>query len=54
MSSASSYGAHGGSGVVILRLLTSQYTGVFTGGPTVTADGGDTIIKFTGTGTYTA
>jgi len=44
----------GGSGVVILRVLTSQYTGTTTGSPTVTTDGSHKVIKFTGTGTYTA
>ena len=46
--------ADGGSGVVILRLLTSDYTGTSTGSPTVTTDGSYKVIKFTGTGTYTA
>jgi len=44
----------GGTGVVILRIATAEYTGTVTGSPTVTTDGSDTIIKFTGTGTYTA
>jgi len=44
----------GGSGVVILRLPTSQYTGTTTGSPTVSQSGTDTIIKFTGDGSYTA
>ena len=42
-----------GSGVVIIRIPTSKYSGVTTGSPTVTTDGSDTIIKFTGSGTYT-
>jgi hypothetical protein len=46
-------GGHGGDGIVILRMLTSVYTGVYTGSPTVTPDGSYTVIKFTGTGTYT-
>ena len=45
---------HGGSGVVILRMATSDYTGTTTGSPTVTTDGSDTIIKFTSSGTYSA
>ena len=44
----------GGDGVVILRIATASYTGTVTGSPTVSTDGTDTIIKFTGTGTYTA
>ena len=42
----------GGSGVIILRLLTSDYSGSTTGSPTVTTSGNDTILKFTGSGTY--
>ena len=44
----------GGSGVVILRVATANYSGTTTGSPTVTTDGTDTVIKFTGSGTYTA
>jgi len=44
----------GGSGVVILRVATADYSGTTTGSPTVTTDGTDTIIKFTGSGSYTA
>ena len=44
----------GGSGIVILRVATADYSGTTTGSPTVTTDGADTIIKFTGNGTYTA
>ena len=42
----------GGSGVVILRMNTSDYSGSTTGSPTVTTDGTDTILTFTGSGTY--
>ena len=42
----------GGSGVVILRLATSEYSGTTTGSPTVTTDGDYTILKYTGSGTY--
>lgn len=47
-------GGAGGSGVVILRTLTSNYSGTTTGSPTVTTDGDYTVIKFTASGTYTA
>ena len=43
----------GGSGIVILRMATSDYSGTTTGSPTVTTDGSDTILEFTGNGTYT-
>jgi hypothetical protein len=45
---------NGGSGVSILRILTSIYTGLVTGSPTVTTDGLYTVLKFTSSGTYTA
>ncbi len=47
-------GGNGGSGVVILRLLTSQYSGTTTGSPTVTTDGSHTVLTYTSSGTYTA
>ena len=49
-----SYAAAGGSGIVILRMPTSKYSGTTTGSPTVTTDGSDTILTYTGSGTYTA
>ena len=45
-------GGSGGSGVVILKVPTFKYSGTTTGSPTVTTDGTDTIIKFTGSGSY--
>jgi hypothetical protein len=45
-------GGQGGSGIVILRLPTADYSGETTGTPTVTTDGSDTILQFTGSGTY--
>ena len=44
----------GGSGVVILRIPTISYTGNYTGSPTINVIGGDTIMKFTSSGSYTA
>lgn len=49
----STNGGAGGSGVVILRMATSLYSGTTTGSPTVTTDGTDTILIYTGSGTYT-
>lgn len=46
-------GFNGGSGVVILRMPTANYSGTTTGSPTVTTDGSDTILTYTGSGTYT-
>ena len=45
--------ANGGSGVVILRVPASNYSGTTTGAPTVTTDGSYKVITFTGSGTYT-
>jgi hypothetical protein len=35
-------------------MLTSDYSGTTSGSPTVTTDGDYTVVKFTGSGTYTA
>ena len=45
-------GANGGSGIVILRMNTSDYSGTTTGSPTVTTIGSETILTYTGSGTY--
>jgi hypothetical protein len=50
--SAQRYGGNGGSGVVIFRLATSEYSGTTTGSPTVTTDGDYTVLTYTGSGTY--
>jgi len=42
----------GGSGVAILRMNTTDYSGVTTGSPTVTTNGSYTILTYTGSGTY--
>jgi hypothetical protein len=47
-------GASGGKGVVILSLPTTKYSATSTGSPTVTTSGSNTILTFTGTGSYTA
>lgn len=43
----------GGSGVVILRLLTSDYSGTTSGSPAVTTTGSYTILTYNNSGTYT-
>jgi len=45
---------YGGSGLIILSVPTAQYTGTYTGSPTITTSGSNTILKYTSTGTYTA
>jgi hypothetical protein len=47
-------GYAGGSGVVILSIPTTNYTGTYTGTPTITTSGSNTILKFTSSGGYTA
>ena len=42
----------GGSGVVILRMATTNYSGT-NSGATVTTDGSDTILTFNSSGSYT-
>ena len=42
----------GGSGVVILRVPTVSYSNSTTGNPTVSTSGSDTIMVFTGSGSY--
>jgi hypothetical protein len=44
----------GGSGVVILSIPTSSYSGTTTGSPTITTSGSNTILKYTSSGSYTA
>ena len=44
----------GGSGVVILSIPTASYSGTYTGTVTVTTSGSNTILKFRGSGSYTA
>jgi len=48
-------GGRGGSGVVIFKIASSDYSGTVTGSPAVdtTSVPGYTIIKFTGSGSYT-
>ena len=47
-------GHAGGSGVVILRMATSDYSGTTSGSPSVSTSGSDTILVFNGDGSYTA
>ena len=44
----------GGSGVVILRVTTNDYSGTSTGSPTVTTDGDYKVVKFSDDGSYTS
>jgi hypothetical protein len=46
-------GSSGGSGVVFLSMPTLNYTGTHTGSPTITTTGSYTVLKYTGSGTYT-
>ena len=53
--SHNSTGGNGGDGVVILSVPDANYSGTTTGNPTVNTNvSGNTIIKFTGSGSYTA
>ena len=44
---------NGGSGVVILRIPTADFSNVTTGSPTVATDGSHKVVTFTGDGSYT-
>ena len=45
--------ADGGDGIVVLRMLTSDYSGTTTGSPTVTTDGSYKVLKYLSSGSYT-
>ena len=45
--------AAGATGVVILRMLTSKYSGTTTGSPSVATDGSHTVLTYNSSGTYT-
>ena len=51
---ASNNAGAGGKGVVILSMLTADYTGTTSGSPTVIVDGSNTILVFNSDGSYTA
>ena len=46
-------GQAGGSGIVVLRMATANFSGTTTGSPTETNDGSDTILTFNSNGSYT-
>ena len=46
-------GTAGGSGVVILKIPASKYTGQTSGSPTVTDSGAFKVLKYTGSGNLT-
>jgi hypothetical protein len=51
----SAAGKAGGSGIVIISVPTAQYTGTYTGSPSVVTNGSNTVLTWTGaSGTYTA
>ena len=44
----------GGSGVVIISIPTNRYSATYTGTPTITTSGTNTILQFNASGSYTA
>ena len=47
-------GGAGGGGMIVLRIPTAEYSGTTTGSPTVATDGSDTVVTYSGSGSYTA
>lgn len=47
-------GGNGGSGVVVLSIPTTRYTGTHTGSPLVSTLGSNTLLTFQSSGSYTA
>lgn len=45
---------NGGKGIIILSIPTAKYSATSTGSPTITTSGSNTILSFTGNGSYTA
>ncbi len=44
---------YGGSGIVVLAIPTAYYSGIYSGTVAVSTVGSNTILTFTGAGTYT-
>ena len=51
---APSRGGNGGKGVVILSMPLASFSGTTTGSPTEASSGGNKILTFTGSGSYTS
>ena len=47
-------GGAGGSGIIILSIPTVSYSGIYTGLPTITTVGSNTVLQYTQSGTYTS
>ena len=47
-------GGNGGSGVAIISVPSANYTGTYTGSPTIVTNGSNTVLIFKGAGSYTA
>lgn len=47
-------GGSGGKGIIILSIPTVSYSGTYTGLPTITTVGDNTVLQYTQSGTYTS
>jgi hypothetical protein len=47
-------GGSGGKGIIILSIPTVSYSGIYTGLPTITTVGSNTVLQYTQSGTYTS
>jgi len=45
-------GGAGGEGIAIFSIPSGNYSGETTGSPSVTTSGGNTILTYSGNGTY--
>lgn len=48
------WNGNGGSGAAVLSIPTAKYSGTYTGTPTITTSGSNTLLTFTSSGSYTA
>lgn len=46
-------GAAGGSGIVVIAVPSTNYSGIYSGTPTITTIGANTVLRFTSSGSYT-
>ena len=48
------YGSNGNAGVSIIAIPSARYTGIYTGSPAISTAGGNVVLQFFSSGSYTA